>query len=103
VLLAALAKQLPSSFSAQVGYDCQPSKNSTGSLEQTGQGSGWSLEGTKANSKSSDVLCSNAGESGENVAKSIQEEEIFSHSKVTSDVLLFCRANQKEPYVFLGR
>ncbi len=102
MLRAALAKQLPSSFRAQVGYDCQPSKNSTGSLEQIGQGSGWSLEGTKANSKSSDVLCSNAGESGENVAKSIQEGEI-SHSKVTSDVLLFCRANQKEPYVFLGR
>ena len=109
VLLEALAEHLPSTFA--VGqFHCQPSMTSAGSSKRTGSDSDDHIEGTKVvlteqkQQESSEISCSSGGESA--VAAKIFSEEStknFTCGKTRKDVLLFCRVNPKEAYVFMGR
>ncbi len=81
-----------------------------GRSEQTG--SDCHCEDTNANleeelqQKSSKTLCSSAEGSEEQsleVAKIFPEKGSAEFSSFGRDVLLFCRVNPKEPYVFMGR
>jgi hypothetical protein len=85
--------------------------NDGGSSEQTSPGSDDHLKGTKVvlneqdQQESSGFLPSSAVGSGEKYPAvphvfPNESSEIFSCGK---DVLLFCRVNPKEPFVFMGR
>jgi len=109
VLQEALAEHLPAIFS--VGqFHSQPSMKSAGSSNQTSPDSDDHMEGIKVvlkeqkQQESSEILCS-SGEESPVAAKIFPEESTknFTGGKVRKDVLLFCRVNPKEAYVFMGR
>ena len=115
VLLEALAEHLPLTFAAGKIHSL-PSMNGAGSSKQTGSDSDDQGEGVtvkvvvkeQQEQETSGVVRSSDEESGEKspgVAKNFPNETTkkFTCGKVRRDVVLFCRVNSKEPYVFMGR
>ncbi len=112
VLLAALAQHLPTTFAVR-RHNSQPSMNNCGRSVQIGCDD--HLDGTKANlwdqqqQKSSNDLCTSANGvteqslDGANILPEGSADDMSSFDKTQRDVLLFCRVNSKEPYVFMGR
>ncbi len=114
MLLEALDEHLPKSFAVASGrQNSLPSKKSAGSSEQTGcydhlEGERTNLE--KEPTQKSNYFLESSAEGAQrqdlDMGKIVPGEggaQILNFGKISRDVLLFCRVNSKEPYVFMGR